>query len=354
MKKSYVGKKIGSVTAVVFVACLLVMTLYFYAGPGQQVEKDSGHRIIMGTFARVVVIAKDSSTAQKCIDSAFTQIEKVDELMSDYKDDSEISKVNRLGFAETVNVRQSTYIVLQKSIEFSKLTDGAFDITVGPLVELFRKAKEQQIPPAQDEIDNAKSKVGFEKLKLDDENWTVRFSVEGMKLDLGGIAKGYAVDKAIETMQGRGAIGGMVDLGGDIRCFGTPFKGRDHWVIGLQNPNAGQGSSGNEVLLKLKLTNGAVATSGDYRQFIEVNGKRHSHIIDRKTGTSAEGLSSVTIIADKAIDADALATAVSVMGVERSLELLEKIPDVEAILITSGPEFKLIKTPGIGKYIKYD
>jgi thiamine biosynthesis lipoprotein len=348
------GKKVGSVVIGLFVVCLIVTSLYFSAGPGKQTEKDSGYHMVMGTFARVVVVAKDLDTAEKCIESALTQIKKVDELMSDYKSDSEISIVNRDGFTQAVNISQSTYMVLQKSIEFSELTDGAFDITVGPLVELFRQAKDRQILPTQEEIDNAKLKVGFEKLKLDDENWTVQFTVEGMKLDLGGIAKGYAVDKAVEVMQGRGAIGGMVDLGGDIRCFGPPFKGRDHWVIGLQNPKANKNSTGDEVLLKLKITSGAVATSGDYQQFIEIDGKRHSHIIDRETGTSTQGLSSVTIIADKAIDADVLATAVSVMGVEKGLELIEETTDVEAILITSGPKFEIIKTTGVDKYIKLD
>ena len=354
MENSSTGKKIGSVIVVIFVACLIVVALYFSSGRVNQVELDSGHRMVMGTFARVVVIAKDSEAAGKCIESAFMQINKVDDLMSDYKSDSEISRINRDGFKKAVQLSQSTYEVLQKSIEFSELTDGAFDVTVGPLVELFRKAKRKQAFPNQDEIAEARSKVGFEKLKLDGRNRTVEFTVEGMQLDLGGIAKGYAVDKAVETMQIHGAIGGMVDLGGDIRCFGAPLKGRDHWVIGLQNPNMVKDSAGREVLLKLKITDGAVATSGDYQQFILIEGKRYSHIIDRKTGTSTEGLSSVTIIADNATNADTLATAVSVMGSENGLELIEKTPGVEAILITSQPKFKLIKTGGAEMYIKKD
>jgi len=354
MKTSSTGKKISSAVIVVFVACLIIVSLYFSAGPGKQVELDSGHRMVMGTFARIVVIAKDSDTAGNCIENAFTQINKVDELMSDYKGDSEISRINRDGFKKAVQLSQSTFEVLQKSIEFSELTEGAFDVTVGPLVELFRKAKRKQVLPDQDEIADARSKVGFEKLKLDGRNKTVQFTVEGMQLDLGGIAKGYAVDKAVEAMQNHGAIGGMVDLGGDIRCFGAPLKGRDHWVIGLQNPDMEEDSDGREVLLKLKITNGAIATSGDYQQFIIIEGKRRSHIIDRNTGTSTEGLSSVTIIADNATNADALATAVSVMGSENGLELIEKIPGVEAILITSEPEFKIIKTAGAEMYIKRD
>jgi thiamine biosynthesis lipoprotein len=354
MKASYLDKKVGSTIVVIFVACLVVVALYYSTGPGRNIQLDSGHRLVMGTFARVVVIAKDSNSAGKCIESALAQINKVDDLMSDYKDNSEISILNRDGFKKAVELSQSTYEVLQRSAEFSKLTDGAFDVTVGPLVELFRKAKDGQVLPSREEIADARSKVGFEKIKFDDVNRTVQFTVEGMMLDLGGIAKGYAVDKALEVMQAHGAVGGMVYLGGDIRCFGAPLEDRDYWVIGLQNPNVGTDSIGREVLLKIKMTNGAVATSGDYQQFVIIEGKRYSHIIDRTTGTSKEDLSSVTIISDNATKADALATAVSVMGSEEGLELIENIPGTEAILITSEPEFKIIKTSGAEKYIKKD
>jgi len=353
------NRKIGHIVITVFVVCLMV-AIYFSADTNKQVELDSGYRLVMGTFARIVVIAEDSNTAKKCIETALAEIHKVDELMSDYKSDSEISEVNTDGFKKVIQVSQSTYEVLQRSIEFSKLTHGAFDITVGPLVDLFHSAEKKQVAPTKEQIAQAKSKVGFEKLKLDDQNRTVQFAVDGMRLDLGGIAKGYAVDKAVEAMQTSGAIGGMVDIGGDIRCFGAPPEGRNHWVIGVQNPNLDNYIGEQDLALKLKLANGAVATSGDYQQFVLIEGKRHSHIIDRKTGTSTEGLSSVTIIAENATDADALATAVSVMGAEKGLALIEKLPATEAILITSqqepvpseGEGFKLIKTTGAQKYIK--
>ncbi|UCD29552.1 MAG: FAD:protein FMN transferase, partial [Planctomycetota bacterium] len=298
---------------------------------------------------------EDSKIAKKCIRDALAEIHKVDELMSDYKSDSQISLVNRDAFKRAVEVGESTYEVLQRSVEFSKLTDGAFDVTVGPLVDLFRSAGKEQVAPNEEQIAQARLKVGFEKLKLDDKNMTVQFTVDGMRLDLGGIAKGYAIDEAIEAMQRCGANGAMVDIGGDIRCFGTPLKDKDHWLIGLQDPNSTvEGIGGGELLLKLKLNDGAIATSGDYQQFVLIEGKRHSHIMDRKTGTSAKGLSSVTIIAENAIGADALATAVSVMGAEKGLVLIEKIPQTEAILMTSQPNSMLIKTSGAGKYVKFN
>ena len=346
------NRKIGHIVITVFVVCLMV-AIYFSADTNKQVERDSGYRLVMGTFARAVVIAEDSNTAKKCIETALAEIHKVDDLMSDYKSDSEISRVNKDGFKTAIHLSQSTYEVLQRSIQFSKLTDGAFDITVGPLVDLFHQAEKKQIASTKEQIARAKSKVGFEKLKLDDQNRTVQFAVDGMRLDLGGIAKGYAVDKAVEAMQKCGAIGGMVDIGGDIRCFGTPLKGKKYWIIGLQNPNSGKDIAGRDVVLKLQLTNAAIATSGDYQQFVLIEGKRHSHIINRKTGTSTEGLSSVTIIANNATDADALATAVTVMGTEKGIALIEKLPGTEAILITSQPKLELIKTTGAEKYIKY-
>ncbi len=343
--------KVRSIAIFIF-AVFLIAVLFISILTQRPVELESSYRLVMGTFARVVVVAKDSGTARKCIEAAFTEIDRVDELMSDYKSDSEIGMVNQNAAEKAVQVSESTFDVLQRSVEFSKLTDGAFDITVGPLVDLFRAAKENQAAPDREQIEKAKSKVGYEKLILDPNNRTVRFAVEGMRLDLGGIAKGYGIDKAIEAMKTAGALGAMVDIGGDVRCFGVPAKGKDHWHIGLQDPNLLKDTTGLDLVLSLKIAEGAIATSGDYQQFVMIDGKQYSHIIDRRTGTSAEGLSSATIIADNATDADALATAVSVMGVEKGIALIEKRPDTEAILVPSQTTTKLITTNGAKKYIK--
>jgi len=345
-------KRFGRI--IVILVCLSLVAVSFTScNRKERADADSGNQMIMGTFAHVVAVAEDSGTARKCVRAALEEIHKVDNLMSDYKSDSEISRVNSQAYEKAVQVSESTYEVLQRSVEFSKMSDGAFDITIGPLVSLFRKAKESKVAPSEEQIKLAKSKVGFEKLKLDSENRTVQFSDNGMLLDLGGIAKGYAIDKAIEAAQSNGAIGAMVDIGGDVRCFGLPPKGRDHWLIGLQDPNSAiEGIAGGELTLVLKVTDAAVATSGDYQQFVLIEGKRYSHIMDRRTGTSAEGLSSVTIISDNATDGDALATSVSVMGAEKGLALIERLPNTEAILITPEPKFEIIKTSGAEKYVK--
>ncbi len=345
--------RIYSRTMVIFVCLSLAAVSFFSCAGRDRIDADSGYQMIMGTFVHVVAVAEDAGTAKKCVRVALEEIRKVDDLMSDYKSDSEISRVNREADKRAVKVSESTYEVLQRSVEFSKMTGGAFDVTVGPLVALFRKSKENKVAPSEEQIALARSKVGFEKLKLDIENKTVQFSGNGMLLDLGGIAKGYAIDKAIEAAQRCGAIGAMVDIGGDVRCFGLPPAGKDHWLIGLQDPNSAiEGVEGGGLLLVLKLTNAAIATSGDYQQFVFIEGKRYSHIMDRRTGTSAEGLSSVTIIADNATDADALATSVNVMGAEKGLALIEKLSGTEAILITSQPKSEIIKTAAAEKYIE--
>jgi thiamine biosynthesis lipoprotein len=348
-----------SIVGMVFVGCIVVLvclwgvTRLAVLRPGRPVSLDSGSRQIMGTFARVVAVGKNSRQAKNCIDAAFEQLQLVNNLMSIYRPESEISLVNRDAYHSPVEVSESVFEVLRRSVEFSKKSNGGFDVTVGPFMDLWRSAEKQQVTPTEQQLADAKAKVGYEKLILDEANKTVRFAVEGMRLDLGGIAKGYGIDLAVEAMQARGAVGGMVDVGGDIRCFGAAPEGKPKWTVGLQDPAAAdEYVLGGSVLLVLELTDRAVTTSGNYRRFVTIAGKRYSHIVNPATSTSAEELSSVTVIAKNATDADALATAVTVLGPEKGLALIESLPDTEAILITAGPQFNRILTSGVGKYVR--
>lgn len=353
-------KKNNRIAAEVIVGGILIICLYLFlttgdksSWPARRVDKSTPYREVMGTFAKIVAVAMDEQIAKESLEAAFEQLELVDNLMSDYKSDSQISEVNRDAFNRPVKVSQSTFEVLQKSIEFSRLTDGAFDITVGPLVELYRLSGQNGATPGPEQIAQAKLKVGYEKLELDEQNLTVKFSVDQMKLDLGGIAKGYAIDKAVEAMKQKGAIGGMVDVGGDIRCFGSPPSGSQQWRIGLQDPSdATDFANKDKILLILHLTDAAIATSGDYRRFTLIDDKKYSHIFNRTTGKSADDFSSVTVISENATDADALATALSIMELEKGLALIEQLPNTEAILMPSDIPYPLLKTTGAGKYIK--
>lgn len=330
---------------IIAVAAVAAFGIRVLLGPRLR-SANRGHRTVMGTFANITAVAADSETARTCVEAAFGWLEHVDEVMSDYKADSQLSEVNRDAFDKPVPVDDDLFEVLDIAVEYSRKTGGAFDITVGPIVDLWRQAEEQKLLPTEDELDQARSKVGFEKLVLDAQNKTVRFAVDGMRIDLGGIAKGYAIDTAIEVMQKAGAIGGLIDVGGDVRCFGPPSDDKESWLVGLQDPAAD-----NQLLLVLKLRDMAVATSGGYRRFAEIDDKKYSHIINPTAGASADELISVSVVARTATGADALATAVSVLGRQKGLELVDSLVETEAILVGADKTDDLIHTEGVRQYV---
>jgi thiamine biosynthesis lipoprotein len=329
------------------ILCLAVIGgLFWLSLKRRSVTVDSGYHMTMGTFARVVAVAQNRQQADAAIAAAFEAIHFVNRTMSDYDPNSLLSRVNREAFEHPVEVDADLFAVLAAAKLYSCASDGAFDVTIGPVVQLWRKAKNDGTAPTPEALAKAKAAVGDENLILDAENQTVQFAKEGMFLDLGGIAKGYGIDKAIEALQAAGLKGGMVDIGGDLRCFGTPAHGKRHWRIGLQDPQ-----TEGQILLTLTMDDRAVATSGDYRRFVVIDGHKHSHIVNPATADSAQDLASVTLLAPTAMAADALATAVTVMGDEKGLELIESIETAEAILISHGNETSFKKTSGVDRYI---
>lgn len=330
---------------------ILVLFFVLLAGcdgsDGNEVYMDkSPSREVMGTFARSIAVAGDKKTAEAANDAAFAKLVEINEMMSDYIDESELSRVNRQAYGSAVVVSDELFEVLLKSVEYSRLSGGAFDVTIGPVVDLWHKAEESGIKPTDEQVAAAKAKVGYEKMVLDPKKKTVVFMAEGMRLDLGAIAKGYGIDKAAEAMMAVGATGGMVDVGGDIRCFGKP-AGKDKWAIGLQNPE-----EGGDFLTVVELGDNGVATSGDYLRFVVLNGEKFSHIMTPKKGASAKGLSSVTIIGATAMDCDAMATTVTVLGIEKGLELIESVDGLEGFFVPSDPKKDKLFSSGFESYIR--
>jgi len=347
-----VKKKIGFMVVAAFVGLLLVL-LYAGRAAREPVRVDSGYRVIMGTFSRVVVVARNEKAGRACIAAAFERQRRIESLMSYHRPDSELNNVNRCAAQKPVPVNPLTFEVLRKAVHFSELSDGAFDVTVGPLIDLWRVAGDANAPPSEAALAEARGRVGYDKLILNEKDLTVRFAAEGMRIDLGGIAKGYAIDKSAEAIRKGGALGGMVDIGGDIRCFGRPPEGQEHWRIGLQDPTqATEDLTAGKPLLILQLSDAAVTTSGDYRRYTNVAGQKQSHIMDATTGRGANQLASVTIIAPDATTADALATAVTVLGPEKGLALVEKLDAVKAILLPAQTGAERIVSKGAAAYIK--
>ena len=303
----------------------------------------SGTREVMGTFARLVSVAPTNSINDASIEAGFSELVRIDAMMSDYKPQSPLSKVNANAFKEPIGVSDELMEILLTAKKYSAISDGAFDVTIGPVVDLWRNAKKKNAVPTKEQLAEAKAKVGYKKLILSDN--TVLFAVEGMRLDLGAIAKGYAIDKAVEAMKRAGATSGFVDVGGDIRTFGSPPT-KKHWIIGLQNPTTDAG-----ILLTLKMNDMAVATSGDYRRYDEVKGKKHSHIKDPTTSQSVTRLTSVSVIAPTATIADILATTVSVIGQEKGMAMIEAMENTDLIMIPVDKQQDLIHTKTVKKYV---
>ena len=340
--------------AVVSLTMLVIVAVFAANIRTRLFDIDSGRFMVMGTFARIRLVCKSEQQGQEALSVARRTIDHIDKLMSTYRDDSELSEVNRKAGKKPVRVSLETYDLLETALEYSRKTGGAFDITLTPLLNVWREAEKQNRLPTTNELTKAEKLVGFEKLRLSatEERRTVSFAEEGMELNVNAIAKGYAVDRVLAVLRRPGVVAALVDIGGEIACFGQRISGED-WLIGVQDPFAL--SNDNPFIVKprwkIRLRNCAVATSGDYRQYTTIKGKRYSHIIDPRTGKPIRKLPSVTIIAKRSVDADALATAVSVLGLEEGMKLIESLPDTEALLIGgTGGKPQIYRSTGFDKY----
>ncbi|HJZ54565.1 MAG TPA: FAD:protein FMN transferase [Gemmataceae bacterium] len=292
----------------------------------------------MGTTFRVVLHAKDEATARKAADAAFARVADLDNVMSDYKKDSELMKLCRAFATETgepVPVSEDLFYVLSKAEELSKASDGAFDVTVGPVVQLWRLARRTQQLPDPKELAAARAKVGYQKVKLDLKKRTVQLLTPGMQLDLGGIGKGFAADEALKLLREKhGITRALVAASGDITC-GDPPPDKPAWEVDIAPIARGQKPR------RLKLASAAVSTSGDLEQFVEINGVRYSHIVDPKTGLGVTGRRSVTVIAKKGITADSMTKAVMLLPPEKGLSLIEATDGAATYIVVVGQDEKL-------------
>lgn len=284
----------------------------------------------MGTYITVKIADSDKplparkAAAQK----AFAEIERIEDLLSSFKEDSVISKINNSG-TEEIFLDEEVFNILSRAKYFSEASSGAFDMTVMPLLELWGFHSKKYRVPAAEEIEAALKKVGSDKIVLDSRRRSIRFLAPGMKIDLGGIAKGYASDRAIGVLRNCGIHNALAACAGDIRVMGRK-SAKEKWSIGIQDSR-----KRGMITDQLKLEDSSVSTSGSYERFFEAGGKRYSHIIDPRTGWPVDNdLLSVTIIAQDSVTSDTLATAVFVLGRAKGLELLEKFPSVQARVVS--------------------
>lgn len=305
--------------------CALVLPVLLAAAPARA-EWVHREESIMGTRTAVEVWAPDRMVGEVAIKAVFDDMKRIDRLMSTYKDTSEISKVNREAARHPVRISAELFSLLETAQQYSELSNGAFDITYASVGYLFDYRNHKR--PGREAIDEALPAVDYRQMKLDPEKRTVSFLKPGMRIDLGGIAKGYAVDRGIEILRRRGYQHAMVNAGGDTRVLGDR-RGKP-WMVGIRHPDRE-----NEVVLRIPLEDAAFSTSGDYERSFEEGGVRYHHIINPKTGDSPHEVRSVTLISSTATRTDGLTKTVFILGPEEGMAFVDSLPDVDGIIIAA-------------------
>jgi thiamine biosynthesis lipoprotein len=272
---------------------------------------------MMGTFVEVTSPDKNAANI------VFSEIKRIESLLNKYNPDSQVSRLNKFG---KLNASPDTFYIIKRAKEFWRMSDGAFDITVGPLMDVWGFSDKKYRLPKEDEIKNTLALIGTDKIILHDDNNMIEFSLSGMKIDLGAIAKGYSVDCAVKKLKEFGIKSCLINAGGQVYALGDKF-GRP-WNIAIKDPRS------KDFMGYLELKNKSVATSGDYEQYFIQDNLRYTHILNPKTGYPADlGIISVTVIAPDGLTADALSTAIFVLGKEKGIELAKKFPDVKLRII---------------------
>lgn len=306
--------------------------------------------LLMGTVVDIQVVHSNPTKATNLLDKAFKYMKELVYMMDVHREDSEISRVNREAYIHPVEVSPELYEIISLSLQISRLTNGAFDITVGPLLKIWPIYKKSGFSlPDATQLQNALARVGWQNLYIDETHRTVHFAKENMSLDLGGIAKGYIVDKTAEFLKNQGISGALIDAGGDIYALGTAPKNKP-WHIGIQHPR-----DGRELIAILELKDIGVVTSGDYERYVIKDGVRYTHIIDPRTGFTVRKTASVTLIGKSTAFIDAIATAIMVEGVEKGMTLVQSIPHINALIITEDQSGKLVfsYTPELLDYVNW-
>ena len=282
----------------------------------------------MGTIVTLTAVAPTEEVAQRALTAGFQEIHRLEELLSTWIPTSELSRLNAEAGRHPVMVSPDTLLLLRRSLEIAKLTGGGFNIAIGPAVQAWNVTEEARVPD-QAELAKLRPLIDLAHLEIDEQTSTAFLVVPGMRVDVGGIGKGFAADKAAAVMRAAGATGGVVALSGDIKTFGH-LPGAEPFTVGIQHPRRD-----GALLARIQLEEEAISTAGDYERFFMRDGVRYHHILDPSTLQPARGCQSVTVIAREGVMADGLDTGIFVMGPERGMELIERLPNVEGVIVDS-------------------
>ncbi|MFQ3334964.1 MAG: thiamine biosynthesis lipoprotein [Candidatus Arcticimaribacter sp.] len=306
---------------------LVLMSLFLSIFILSAQKSYSESSILMGSSFEITVVAEDEDFAKESLAIAKKEIIRIENLISSWDQKSETSRININAGIAAVEVSKELFDLIFRAQQISKLSSGAFDLTFAAIDKLWNFDGRESEMPNPDTLKASVFNIGYQLIELDEESLTVFLPKKGMKIGFGAIGKGYAADRAKQLLVERGVLGGIINASGDMNTWGTKPDGSS-WTIGIVNP-----MNNKKVFSWFSLEHNAVVTSGDYEKFTQINGRRYSHIIDPRTGIPSQGIVSCTVFAGKAELADAIATAIFVMGVESGLFLIDQLPDIEAILI---------------------
>lgn len=311
--------------------CWVVIFVFFHtpslvANPDILLKKRAN---LMGSVFEISLVGTDSASLAYQIQLVIDEIERIENLISEWRPNTQISEVNRNAGIRPVKVDREVFELTRRAISYSILSDGAFDISVAALDKIWRFDGNMDALPSDAAVQNSVTKVGFEKIELDSIASTIFLKQSGMKIGFGSIGKAYAADRGRHILQEMGVKGGLINASGDIALWGKP-PGKKSWSIGISDPEKPY-----KITRKLRMKEGAVATSGNYQKYVMFNGVRYSHIMDPRTGYPATELASVTVIGPMAEFANALSTSVMVLGVKKGLKLMERYPQYRFVMITA-------------------
>ncbi len=310
---------------------LLLVFIASAAGSFDQaprLERFEFARLRMGTSVRIVLYSPDEPSARAASGDAYSRIDEIESMMSHYREDSELSRLSASSGSGAKTISPELFKILRIAREFSVRSGGAFDVTVGPFVDLWRQSRRMKKLPTAADLRDAAKRVGYGHLVLDQSTSSAELRRPGMKLDLSAIAKGYAADEALRILKARGHPIALVDAGGDI-ALGEPPPGKKGWTVAIDEVPGQPGTARRRVVLAKE----AIATSGDAYQFVEIGGERYSHIVDPKTGLGVRGAASATVIARDCLTADELATSLCVLPPREGLRLVESTPNASARIL---------------------
>jgi FAD:protein FMN transferase len=297
----------------------------------------------MGTLVTITAVARSEAEGQTAASAGFAEIHRLEELLSTWIPTSELSRVNMSAGVMPVHVSPETLTVVQRAMQVAEMTDGGFNIAIGPAVDVWNVTEGHRIP-TEAELDSLRPLVDLQAIHVDVRKQTIFLEKPGMRIDVGGIGKGFAADRAAKALWEAGAIAGVVALSGDIKTFGR-LPDDKMFPVGIQHPR-----EDGSVLAWIELRDEAISTAGDYERFFERDGVRYHHILDPRTLQPARSCQSVTVIAREGVWADGLDTGIFVMGLERGMELVEQLPDVEAIIVDA--KGRLLVSSGLKQRIR--